>query len=257
MSFLQKLKIILQSKHFIFISLFFALLYIFIGTKLITYDTNLSENTHVLTGNVVSYTIDGNKLSMLIKASEKVQVTYYITSIEEKDYLQKELLIGEKVILEGNITKPYQNTIPNTFNYQRYLYNNRIYVTFSADKITLTGKTSFLNRIKSNVMKRIDETGSSKAYLYALILGEIDYIDSDVYQDYQKNGTTHLFAVSGMHISALVLFLTSFFRKIHLSEVLTNIIIILFLFFLYICNVIDKKKEKKLKESGKKDPFAD
>lgn len=231
MSFLQKLKIILQSKYFIFISLFFALLYIFIGTKLITYDTNLSENTHVLTGNVVSYTIDGNKLSMLIKASEKVQVTYYINSIEEKDYLQKELLIGEEVILEGDITKPYQNTIPNTFNYQRYLYNNRIYVTFSADKITLTGKTSFLNRIKSNVMKRIDETGSSKAYLYALILGEIDYIDSDVYQDYQKNGTTHLFAVSGMHISALVLLLTSFFRKIHLSEVLTNIIIILFLFF--------------------------
>ena len=85
MSFLQKLKIILQSKYFIFISLFFALLYIFIGTKLVTYDTNLSENTHVLTGNVVSYTIDGNKLSMLIKASEKVQVTYYINSIEEKE----------------------------------------------------------------------------------------------------------------------------------------------------------------------------
>ena len=231
MSFSQKLKIILQSKYFIFISLFLALLYVFITTKVIVYDTKYSLDTNILTGNVVSYTIDGNKLNMLIKAREKVQVTYYINSLEEKEYLQKELLIGQKVVLEGKITRPYQNTIPNTFNYQKYLYNNRIYVTFSADKITLEGKTNFLNKIKSDFMKRIDGVGSSKAYLYALILGEVDYIDGDVYQDYQKNGTTHLFAVSGMHISALVLFLTSFFKKIRVPLFLTNIIIVLFLFF--------------------------
>ena len=35
------------------------------------------------------------------------------------------------------------------------------------------------------------------------------------------------------------------------------LLIVLFLLFMYVCNVIDKKKEKKLKESGKKDPFAD
>lgn len=231
MSFSQKLKIILQSKYFIFISLFLALIYIFIGTKLIIYESGLPEDSHILTGNVISYTVDGNKLSMLIKSSEKVQVTYYINSSEEKEYLQKELLIGEEVYLEGKIKKPYQNTIPNTFNYQKYLYNNRIYVTFLADKITLTGKTSFLNKIKSYFIRKIDETGSSKAYLYALLLGETDYIDSDVYKDYQKNGTTHLFAVSGMHISVLVLILTSFFRKIHLSDILTNSIIVLFLLF--------------------------
>ena len=231
MSFLQKLRIILQSKYFIFISLFFALLYIFIGTKLITYDTNLSENTHVLTGNVVSYTIDGNKLSMLIKASEKVQVTYYINSIEEKDYLQKELLIGEEVILEGDITKPYQNTIPNTFNYQRYLYNNHIYKTFQADQITLSNTTSLLNQIKSLFIKRINNMDSSKAYLYAFILGETAYIGNDVYQNYQENGTTHLFAVSGMHISLLVLILRKIMKKIHLKENLGNILIIIFLFF--------------------------
>ena len=223
---MPKLKIILQSKYFVFISLFLALLYVFITTKVIVYDTKYSLDTNILTGNVVSYTIDGNKLNMLIKAREKVQVTYYINSLEEKEYLQKELLIGQKVVIEGKITRPYQNTIPNTFNYQKYLYNNRIYVTFSADKITLEGKTNFLNKIKSDFMKRIDGLGSSKAYLYALILGEVDYIDGDVYQDYQKNGTTHLFAVSGMHISALVLFLTSFFKKIRVPLFLANILIV-------------------------------
>ena len=35
------------------------------------------------------------------------------------------------------------------------------------------------------------------------------------------------------------------------------ILFVLFLLYLYICSVIDKKREKKLKESGKKDPFAE
>lgn len=35
------------------------------------------------------------------------------------------------------------------------------------------------------------------------------------------------------------------------------ILFVLFFLYLYICSVIDKKREKKLKESGKKDPFAE
>ena len=35
------------------------------------------------------------------------------------------------------------------------------------------------------------------------------------------------------------------------------ILFVLFFLYLYICSVIDKKREKKLKESGKKDPFSE
>ena len=231
MPFLQRLKIILQSKKFIGISLCLAIIYILIFTKIITYESKLAINTTELTGSIISYTIDGNKLSMIIKAKEKVKVTYYIKTEEEKEYLQNNILIGEKIILKGSLSKPYQNTILNTFNYQKYLYNNKIYTTFSANEIMLTGKTSLLNRVKSSLMRKIDKMGSSKAYLYALILGEVDYIENDVYQNYQKNGTTHLFAVSGMHISTLVLFLTTILKKIHLKEGISNCIIITFLFF--------------------------
>ena len=231
MPFLLRLKILLQSKKFIGISLCLAISYILIMTKVVTYESKLEDNLTNLTGNIISYTIDGNKLSMLIKAEEKVQVTYYILAEEEKKYLQENILIGEKVQLTGTVNIPYNNTIPNTFNYKEYLYNNRIYRTFSADKVVLSHKTNILNLAKSAVMRKIEASGSSKAYLYALILGEIDYIRNDVYEDYQKNGTTHLFAVSGMHISALVVFLTAIFKKIKLKEWISNLVIILFLFF--------------------------
>lgn len=35
------------------------------------------------------------------------------------------------------------------------------------------------------------------------------------------------------------------------------ILFVLFFLYLYICSVIDKKREKKLKESGEKDPFSE
>ncbi len=202
-----------------------------IFTKWITYESKIAEDTTTLTGNILSYTIDGNKLSMQVKAEEKVQVTYYINSLEEKNYLKENILIGSKVVLEGSVSSPYQNTIPNTFNYAKYLYNNKIYRVFNASKIVLSDKTDLLSNIKTSFMHKIEEIGDSSAYLYALILGEVDYIDNDVYKEYQANGTTHLFAVSGMHISALALFLQAFFKKLKINEHIGEIIIVLFLFF--------------------------
>ncbi len=227
----KKLKILLQSKKFIILSLIFILLYILIFTKIITYETKLDLNDNTYSGKIESFIIDGNKLSMLVNGEEKVQVTYYIKTKEEKEKLQQSLLIGDQVILKGEFNIPYNNTIPNIFNYREYLYNHQIYTTFSADTITLSNQTSFFNQIKTNFMRKIDKVGSSSAYLHALILGEISYIDNDIYQEYQKNGTTHLFAVSGMHVSALALFLSLLFQKIHLKELIGNTLIIFFLLF--------------------------
>lgn len=228
---LIRLKIILQSRKFLIISLIFLILYVLLFTKVIHYETKLNIEQTEISGKVISYIIDGNKLSMIIKGTEKVKVTYYIASLEEKEELQANLLIGEIVYLKGTLSEAYNNTVPNTFNYKQYLYNNQIYVTFQADNITLSNKTNFLNKVKTLFRRRIDSFGYTKAYLYAFILGETSYIDGDTYQDYQINGTTHLFAVSGMHISILVLFLTKLFKKIKVKEGIGHIIIILFLFF--------------------------
>ena len=231
MSSLQRLRIILQSKKFIILSLLFIILYVVISTKLISYESKIDKNAKSITGTIMSYTIDGNKLTMFIKAKEKVKINYYINTLEEKEYLEENILLGSEVILKGEITTPYNNTIPNTFNYKEYLYNNKIYIIFNANKIILSNKTDLLNQIKTNFIRKINKTGESSAYLHALVLGESDYIDSDVYEDYQKNGTTHLFAVSGMHIGFIALFLNKLFKKIHIKELIGNILIILFLIF--------------------------
>ena len=231
MPYLQRLRTILQSKKFVLVSLIFIILYVLIFTKLITYESKIPKNTSEFTGKIISYNIDGNKLSMIIDGNEKVVSTYYIDTLEEKNNLEESLLVGSTVTIKGSVSTPLNNTIPNTFNYKDYLYNNQIYVTFSVESITLSDKTSIFNSIKNAFIKRINQIGESSPYLYAFILGDTDYITRDVYQDYQKNGTTHLFAVSGMHISILTMLLSKLFSKLRVKEGISNAIIICFLFF--------------------------
>ena len=119
MPFLQKLRIILQSKKFIVLSLLLIILYILIFTRLISYASKLDKNTKSLTGTILSYTIDGDKLSMLIKSQEKIKVNYYIDSLSEKEYLEKmkngdeeakNILIERNLRLVAHITKKYSTS---------------------------------------------------------------------------------------------------------------------------------------------------
>ena len=228
---MPKLKIILQSKYFIGITLIFVCLYVLVFTKLITYKTNIDINSTLLEGEILNYSIDGDKLSLTIKSIEKVVATYYFTSLEEKNRVSLQIAIGAKIKLEGKYSIPYNNTIPNTFNYKKYLYNNKIYVTFQASDLSIINEVSLMNKIKNKFINKIEEIEGANSYLYAFVLGETDYIDNDVYQTYQKNGVTHLFAVSSSNISLLVLILNKFLQKMKVKEIICDIIVVLFLGF--------------------------
>jgi len=93
---LKRLKIILQSKLFLGISLLFIVFYVFLVTRVINYHSLYSNET-IISGIVLDYNIDGDKLSLLIKAKEKVQTTYYLKNLEEKNQ------ISEKIKLDINI----------------------------------------------------------------------------------------------------------------------------------------------------------
>ncbi|MDE5539719.1 MAG: competence protein ComEC family protein, partial [Bacilli bacterium] len=227
---MKRLKIILQSKKFITVSLIFLSIYIFLFTKFITYDSVYPLDTTNLSGTILDYKIDGDKLSLLVLGEEKVQVSYYFKSKDEKELYESNLKLGMRVNLDGTISVPSNNTIPNTFNYKDYLYNKKIYRIFTASKIALTNdKISLPYQLKNFFLKRVNSFTMTSSYMHAFILGDKGYIDNDVYQNYSNNGVTHLFAVSGMHVTFLVIVLISLLKKFHLKEKMVNFIIIIFL----------------------------
>jgi len=56
------------------------------------------------------------KLTLYIKSKEKIIINYYTNDFENID-----IHLGDKVKITGTLKVPSNNTIPNLFNYKKYL----------------------------------------------------------------------------------------------------------------------------------------
>ena len=139
-----RLKTILQYKHTTLI-IFIIILAITLIRISIPNHSNYDITTNEISGTLIDYKIEDDKLTLIIKAKEKVRCTYYIKE-EEKINLK----LGIKLKVIGTLKEPNENTIPNTFNYKKYLLNNSIFYTMNVDKVTvLNNKTNILYTIKN------------------------------------------------------------------------------------------------------------
>ena len=231
---MKRLKIILQCNKLLIILAIITIIYIIVSTIIINYKSVYNGNENNISGKILSYKINGDKLSINILAKEEVIINYYINSEQELEKLKEDIAIGKNVYLKGSFSKPKNNTIPNTFNYKKYLYNNKIYYIFNADMITIYGNNNILEKVKDYLIKRAYNLENSD-YILLLVLGDKALISSDEYNLYQSNGTSHLLAISGTHIAVILLALNFLFRK---NNDLKSIIIIslILLFFAYLTN---------------------
>lgn len=214
---LKKLNQILQSNITLIILFIMLTGYIMINFSIKNSDLNINKFNGVL----VAYKIDGDKLSMQLKNKQKIIANYYIKSESEKKYLENNLELGYMIETTGSVSEPVKNTIPNNFNYKKYLKSKNINLIMNTKTIKIIKKNNIFYKLKNFIIKMIDNRKDSK-YFYAFILGDKSFLENDVYNLYKINGITHLFAISGMHISMLILI----FNKLKFK----NKFIVLFLY---------------------------
>ena len=224
MLYLKKLRTILQSKWLYYFLILFLIIYIFLNTILIKYETS-NPNPPFLEGVITDISINDDNVSFILKGKEKIRCVYYGNDINIYDYL------GKKVRVNGKSMPIYNNTIPNTFNYKKYLYNQRIYLNYQVRKIEVLKDANPFFKIKKLIYQRIDKITANndldKTYLNLFILGNKDYLSDEVKDTYRVNGIMHLFAISGMHISLFIYLLNKLLKSFKFKKGL----IILFLFF--------------------------
>ena len=198
-------------------------------TKIVKYSSIYKEGEYCLTAIVVEFNIDGDKLSMELKSKENLVATYYFKTNTQKEDITSQIEYGTKIEACGELKVPLNNTIPNTFNYKKYLYNNKIYFTLSIKEISkIENKKDFYD-IK-NLMRKKVTLRDKNGYLQAFILGDMKRLDADMFSNYQVNGITHLFAISGMHISLIAVLFLNIFKKIKIKESIRYILVIGILF---------------------------
>ena len=224
-NYMKRLKHILQHRYLLKVITLFFLFIVILYTQLVDKKSNYyNYNEKSFTGIVYRIKIRNDKTIIYIKAKEKLIVETY------KEI--QNIKLGDTIYVTGTLSVPHNNTIPNTFNYSNYLYNNGIYYIIKADSIKkIANNTNVIIYLKEKVLKRIDNVPISGNYLKLFILGDNSFLDEEIITSYQTNGISHLFCVSGMHISLFAGIFLYILKHISYNNYFNYSIIILFLFF--------------------------
>ena len=194
-------------------------------------DSSLTGEEKEILGILDHYKIKEDALSLEIKYNcEKVQANYYFKTKEEQENFKKKVNLGETLKLTGVLTKPNNARIENGFSYSSYLKTQKIYYLMQVDKIEIkSSRKSIYYTIKNKIEKRMLKSTRSIAYLQTFLLGEDDNMKEEVKESFRVNGISHLFAISGMHVSLLSSVILYLLNKIKVKEKKRYFIVILLL----------------------------
>ena len=185
----------------------------------------------LISGYIHSYKIDGNKLTIEINGLEKIIGNYYFEKEEDISNFKRDFKTGDYVEIKSKLIKPKDSGLFNQFSYKEYLKQNNIFFIMKIESITKIKKNDKIRyHIKNFIIDRIERIELSKKYLYAFIIGEEYYINSNVKNSYQINGISHLFAVSGSNITFVLLFLLKLIDKFKYKYLIVFLYVLIYMF---------------------------
>lgn len=224
---MKRLRHILQSKHLIKIITIIIFIITLLYTNYYPFKSKYTKDDKEFIGIVTKYEVKEDKITIEIKAKEKLLITY---KYQDKEF--NNLSYGDKIKAKGTLITPSKNTNQNTFNYQKYLYYKKIYYLVEATSINKTANNNnYLYTIKNTLYQKIDKLKSSN-YIKTLLFCD-NTLSKEIKESYRINGISHLFSVSGMHINFFVSIIYLYLNKItynkRIKYLITNIFIITYL----------------------------
>ena len=167
----------------------FSIIYVFIVIKFNLITTKYNDIVSV-TGVVTNIKYSNDKTIITIKNKEKILI-YTHSNIS--------LSLGDYINVTGKFYLPGENTTKNIFNYRNYLKSKKIFwITNNPEINIIKYNKNIFYKIKNKIIHKINNE-----YLNSFILGDNSYLDDTVITSYRINGISHLFSISGMHISLL------------------------------------------------------
>lgn len=224
---MKRLRHISQSKHLIKIITIIIFIITLLYTNYYPFKSKYTKDDKEFIGIVTKYEVKEDKITIEIKAKEKLLITY---KYQDKEF--NNLSYGDKIKVKGTLITPSKNTNQNTFNYQKYLYYKKIYYLVEATSINkIANNNNYLYTIKNTLYQKINKLKSSN-YIKTLLFCD-NTLSKEIKESYRINGISHLFSVSGMHINFFVSIIYLYLNKItynkRIKYLITNIFIITYL----------------------------
>lgn len=165
-----------------------------------------------------------NKEEKKFSNKYKIETKYNNTKIRLYIMVKKDIPLkyGDKIEFMGEYIRPEKRRNYKGFDYSNYLKQLKIYGTMKISNVKVIEERKanpifqISNEIKtkiiSNTKEALDEETSS--ILLGLILGNKDDIDENIEENFRSAGMAHILAVSGMHVTYVILGLSLIMKKI-------------------------------------------
>ncbi len=168
--------------------------------------------------------------SMVVIESKKTENGYKLTLKNKKlkYYLNTTNYynIGDVLYIKGIFTDIDSNHIPLLFNYQNYSKYQGIIGNIKEETIIKKENRFVVEKIQKVFLDYYDNNYSnlSASYLKALVLGYKSSLDEEVLSNINSLGISHLFVVSGLHVSLLIGIITRIINKLVKKENVVKVI---------------------------------
>lgn len=196
-----------------------------------------------------------NKYSKISDMPIKEMVTI-ISDIQEKEYKKvctakivrnnKKILInikmsqdipsikyGDSLYIEGEFKQPEEARNYKGYNYKQYLKTKKIIGTVELGKVKIlkSSNGSFIHNIQKYIRDTINGTLTDEEgnLLLAILLGDKDKLSEDIQESFKTSNLSHMLAVSGAHVSYIILGLTYVLQNSIIGKKNGKIVCIFFL----------------------------
>lgn len=171
-----------------------------------------------------------------VNKDKKYKNTYVYLNLKNNPNIE----YGSIIHFNGEFIEPEVQRNYKGFSYKEYLKSNGIYGTIKADNVKVIGRknlgiiktlaNSMATRIKEKIKEHIEDE-DSKNILLGILIGYDDELSKDIKEDFQNSSLSHILAVSGMHVSFVIMFVTFALSKLNSPKKISKIICIIFLVF--------------------------
>lgn len=247
----KKFKILSIKRYFRYIKLVFKLNIIitiiissFISNLIIKIQENKYENMYH-DGETLSISgiVIGNK-------EEKEYYDRYEIKVINKKYKntklyinvskKKQLKYGDKITIYGEFKEPAQARNYKGFNYKQYLKTLKIYGTVKIEKIEIIAENqaNTLMQISNKIFLKIKEnikitySEEMSKIILGIMLGDTTEIDENTKEEFANSNISHVLAVSGLHISYIILMATTATQKMlgkKLSKIISSLVLVAYM----------------------------
>lgn len=185
--------------------------------------------------------VNGNYLKGIAKLNkEKVLFTYILKDEKEKTFF-KEHFQGGKLKVNADIEDIGEKKNFYSFDYKKYNENKGIFKNVKVNDIkNFEENKGIISKIKIwriNLGNKIHKEISfdKSGYIEALIFGDKAYLEKDEIINYKNLGTSHLLAISGLHLGVLISLIYFILLRLRFSvEIIEKIVFLVIPFYMLI-----------------------